>query len=71
VLVETGVPTPLVTHAFTEAARPGDRVGVIDGGQVRQQATAAQLAASPASAFVADFTGAVVLTRCPGWSHPA
>ncbi len=61
-LRETGVPTLLVTHDFTEAALLGDRVGVLDGGRVVQQGTAAALAASPASAFVADFTGAVVLT---------
>jgi molybdate transport system ATP-binding protein len=62
VLRETGVPTLLVTHDFAEAALLGDRVGVIDGGAVVQHGTAAELAASPASAFVADFTGAVVLT---------
>jgi molybdate transport system ATP-binding protein len=61
-LAETGVPALLVTHDFTEAALLGDRVGVIDGGRVIQQGTAAELAAAPASAFVADFTGAVVLT---------
>jgi molybdenum ABC transporter ATP-binding protein len=61
-LRETGVPTLLVTHDFTEAALLGDRVGVLDGGRVVQHGTAAELAASPASAFVADFTGAVVLT---------
>jgi molybdate transport system ATP-binding protein len=62
VLAETGVPAVLVTHDFTEAALLGDRVGVVDGGRVIQQGTAAELAASPASAFVADFSGAVVLT---------
>jgi molybdate transport system ATP-binding protein len=62
VLAETGVPALLVTHDFTEAALLGDQVGVIDGGRVVQQGTAAELAAAPASAFVADFTGAVVLT---------
>jgi molybdenum ABC transporter ATP-binding protein len=62
VLAETGVPALLVTHDFTEAAVLGTRVGVIDAGRVIQQGTAAELAASPASAFVADFTGAVVLT---------
>ena len=62
VLSETGVPALLVTHDFIEAAVLGTRVGVIDGGRVIQQGTAAELAASPASAFVADFTGAVVLT---------
>jgi len=62
VLREAGVPALLVTHDFVEAALLGDRVGVIDGGRLVQQGTAAELAASPASAFVADFTGAVVLT---------
>jgi molybdate transport system ATP-binding protein len=62
VLAEAGVPALLVTHDFTEAALLGTRVGVIDGGRIVQEGTAAELAASPASAFVADFTGAVVLT---------
>jgi molybdate transport system ATP-binding protein len=62
VLAEAGVPALLVSHDFTEAALLGDRVGVIDHGRVIQEGTAAELAAAPASAFVADFTGAVVLT---------
>jgi molybdate transport system ATP-binding protein len=62
VLREAGVPALLVTHDFTEAALLGDEVGVIDAGRVVQRGTAAELAAAPASAFVADFTGAVVLT---------
>ena len=62
VLRETAAPTLLVTHDFTEAAQLGDRVGVIDAGQVVQEGTPTELAASPRSAFVADFTGAVVLT---------
>ena len=62
VLRATGVPALLVTHDFTEAAVLGDRVAVIDGGRIVQQGSAGELAASPASAFVADFTGAVVLT---------
>jgi molybdate transport system ATP-binding protein len=36
-------------------------VGVIDAGRVVQEGTATELAAEPRSAFVADFTGAVVL----------
>jgi molybdate transport system ATP-binding protein len=62
VLADAGVPTLLVTHDFAEAALLGDRVGVVDGGRVIQSGTPAELAASPASAFVADFAGAVVLT---------
>ena len=56
------MPALLVTHDFAEAALLGDRVGVIDGGRVVQLGTPAELAAAPASAFVADFTGATVLT---------
>jgi molybdate transport system ATP-binding protein len=62
VLADAAVPALLVTHDFGEAALLGDRVGVIDEGRVVQEGTAAALAAAPASAFVADFTGAVVLT---------
>lgn len=62
VLRRSGVPALLVTHDFTEAALLGDRVGIIDRGRVVQLGSAAELAASPRSAFVADFTGAVVLT---------
>jgi molybdate transport system ATP-binding protein len=62
VLHETRIPSLLVTHDFAEAAQFGDRVGVLDAGAVVQIGTAAELSARPASAFVADFTGAVVLT---------
>jgi molybdate transport system ATP-binding protein len=62
VLRDTGVPALLVTHDFAEAALLGDRVGVLDGGTIVQLGPAAELSARPASAFVADFTGAVVLT---------
>ncbi|HWC25802.1 MAG TPA: ABC transporter ATP-binding protein [Solirubrobacteraceae bacterium] len=62
VLRDSGVPALLVTHDFSEAAVLGDRVAVIDGGRIVQQGSAGELAAAPASAFVADFTGAVVLT---------
>jgi molybdate transport system ATP-binding protein len=66
VLREVEVPSLLVTHDFTEAAQLGDRVGVIDEGQVVQEGTPSELAATPRSAFVADFTGAVVLTGVAG-----
>jgi molybdate transport system ATP-binding protein len=62
VLREVQVPALLVTHDFAEAAQLGDRVGVIDAGRVVQEGTPTELAAAPRSAFVADFTGAVVLT---------
>lgn len=56
------IPVVLVTHDFGEAAVLGDEVGVIDRGRIVQQGSASELAAAPATAFVADFTGAVVLT---------
>jgi molybdate transport system ATP-binding protein len=62
VLREARVPAVLVTHDFAEAAQLGDRVGVIDAGRVVQEGTPSELAAEPRNAFVADFTGAVVLT---------
>jgi molybdate transport system ATP-binding protein len=60
-LREAGVPAILVTHDFLEAAELAGRVAVMDAGRVVQEGTAAELAAVPASSFVADFTGAVVL----------
>jgi molybdate transport system ATP-binding protein len=62
VLREADVPTLLVTHDFGEAALLGNRVGVIDKGRIVQLGAPAELSAKPASAFVADFTGVVVLT---------
>jgi molybdate transport system ATP-binding protein len=55
-------PALLVTHDFGEASLLADRVGVVDGGRIVQEGAPAELAARPATAFVADFTGAVVLT---------
>ncbi|MGH2990453.1 MAG: TOBE domain-containing protein [Solirubrobacterales bacterium] len=60
-IVEADVPTLLVTHDFTEASLLTDEVAIMDAGRVVQRGTAARLADSPSSPFVADFTGAVVL----------
>jgi molybdate transport system ATP-binding protein len=62
ILREVEAPALLVTHDFAEAAQLGDRVGIVDAGRIVQRGTPSELAGSPASAFVADFTGAVVLT---------
>lgn len=62
VLGTSDAPTLLVTHDFAEAAQLGNRVAIVDQGRVVQLGTASDLAATPRSAFVADFTGAVVLT---------
>ena len=61
-LREARVPTVLVTHDFGEAATLADRIAVLDHGRIVQEGSAQELAARPASAFVADLTGAVVLT---------
>jgi molybdate transport system ATP-binding protein len=62
VLRETKVPAILVTHDFEDAALLADEVAVIDRGHIVQQGAPGELTAAPASAFVADFTGAAVLT---------
>ena len=56
------IPVVLVTHDFHEAALLGDEVGVLDAGRIIQRGSPSELAAAPATTFVADFTGAVVLT---------
>jgi molybdopterin-binding protein len=68
-LRDAAVPTLLVTHDFATAALLGDRVAVMDHGTIVQQGTPAELASRPANAFVADFTGAVVLTGEARESH--
>jgi molybdenum ABC transporter ATP-binding protein len=62
VLAEANTPAILVTHDFHEAALLGQRVAILDQGRVLQEGSAERLAAAPASAFVAEFTGSVVLT---------
>ncbi len=62
VLAAAEVPVLLVTHDFEEAALLANRVTIMDGGRGLQAGTAAELSASPSSAFVAELTGAVVLT---------
>jgi molybdate transport system ATP-binding protein len=58
---EAGVPSILVTHDFEEAVSLADRVAVLEAGRIVQVGAAQELAASPASAFVADLIGAIVL----------
>jgi molybdate transport system ATP-binding protein len=61
VFAETATPVVLVTHSFEEAAALAGKLVVIDAGREVQRGSAAAISASPASAFVADFSGAVVL----------
>jgi molybdate transport system ATP-binding protein len=60
-LRDAGVPAIVVTHDFAEAALLADEICVMDRGRIVQRGTAAELSARPASAFVADFAGSVVL----------
>ena len=62
VLADAEVPALLVTHDFAQAALLGHEVAVLDGGRLVQRGSPGELAGAPASAFVADLTGAVVLT---------
>ena len=61
VLDRTSAPAIMVTHDFGEAALLADEIAVIDSGGIVQRGTPGELSARPASAFVADFTGAAVL----------
>ncbi len=60
-IAQAGVLVVLVTHDFAEAATLADDVAVLERGRVVQRGSPRELAAGPASAFVADFTGASVL----------
>jgi molybdate transport system ATP-binding protein len=62
------LPALLVTHDYLDAAALADRVGVIVDGRIAQIGTPADLAAAPATPFVAEFTGGNVMrgTARPG-----
>lgn len=61
VIRDSGLPAVLVTHDFVQAAALADDVAILERGRLVQRGTPHELAATPASAFVADFTGASVL----------
>jgi molybdate transport system ATP-binding protein len=61
-LGELAIPVVVVTHDFAEAALLAGEVAVLEQGRLVQRGPPSALAAAPASGFVADFTGAVVLT---------
>jgi molybdate transport system ATP-binding protein len=60
-LRDADAPAIVVTHDFADASVLADEIAVLDAGRVVQRGTAAELAGSPASSFVAGFTGASVL----------
>ena len=55
------VPTVIVSHDFAELAQLASGIAVLDRGRIVQSGSAAELAATPGSALVADLAGAVVL----------
>ncbi|MGH3112234.1 MAG: TOBE domain-containing protein, partial [Gaiellaceae bacterium] len=61
VLARLRLPTLLVTHDFQDAAALAPRVGVLVEGRIVQVGSPAELVATPASPFVADFTGGNLL----------
>jgi iron(III) transport system ATP-binding protein len=61
IIKEAGVTALYVTHDQSEAVAVGDRIGVMRNGKLLQLASATDLYNSPASLFVAEFTGATNL----------
>jgi multiple sugar transport system ATP-binding protein len=69
-----GVTTIYVTHDQVEAMGMGDRIAVIDRGQVRQVGTPLEIYDNPADRFVATFVGAPpmnIVARLPAGKFPA
>jgi multiple sugar transport system ATP-binding protein len=60
-----GVTTIYVTHDQVEAMGLGDRIAVIDHGQVRQVGTPAEIYDNPADRFVATFVGSPPMNLIP------
>jgi len=57
VLRQVGITSVWVTHEQQEAFDVGNRIALLDGGQLQQLGTAEDLYALPATPFVADFVG--------------
>ena len=56
---EFGMTTIFVTHDTDEALKLGDRIAVLQDGEIRQVATPDEILSSPATNFVADLFGGV------------
>jgi ABC-type sulfate/molybdate transport systems ATPase subunit len=61
-LTDLDIPALLVTHDFEDAAALATRVGVMVEGQLVQDGTPSDLVASPRNGFVANLTGANVIS---------
>ncbi|HIK54463.1 MAG TPA: ABC transporter ATP-binding protein [Synechococcales cyanobacterium M55_K2018_004] len=62
---QLGTTTIYVTHDQTEAMTMGDRIAVLNGGQIQQIATPLQLYNRPANRFVAEFIGSPPMNFLP------
>ncbi len=64
-----GVTTIYVTHDQVEAMGLGDRIGVMEGGRIRQIGTPEQIYNDPADTFVATFVGSppMNIVERDGW----
>jgi len=56
-LRDLGAPALLVSHDIADVLGLADRIGVVEGGRIRQVGSASELVQAPASAFVAAFAG--------------
>lgn len=59
--------TIYVTHDQVEAMTMGDRIAVMQGGQIEQIATPLELYHQPATRFVAEFIGSPPMNFMPVW----
>ncbi len=62
---QLGTTTIYVTHDQTEAMTMGDRIVVLNGGQIQQIATPLELYNHPANRFVAEFIGSPPMNFIP------
>jgi multiple sugar transport system ATP-binding protein len=62
---QLGTTTIYVTHDQTEAMTMGDRIAVMDGGQIQQLAAPLDLYHRPANRFVAEFIGSPPMNFLP------
>ena len=58
-LAKLALPTLVVTHDARDALALGDRIAVLEAGRVTQSGSFAELAARPASRFIAEFVGSL------------